>query len=149
MASTCWDANVRAGFVARLARLTPETKPRWGKLSAAGMAAHLNDSARMALAELPVKSKGARLRFWPIKQLILFVLPFPRSAPTAPELMARCDQASLDEERRQFIALMDWLGEVTEATRFGEHPAFGVLTHKEYGALIAKHTEHHFRQFGL
>jgi hypothetical protein len=136
--------------VTRVAKLTADTKPRWGRLSAAGMVAHLNDSARMALADLPVKSKGGRLlRLTPIKQLILFVLPFPRSAPTAPELLVRCDQASLDEERKQFVALMDRLGTVTGSTRFGEHPAFGVLTHKEYGALIAKHTEHHFRQFGL
>jgi hypothetical protein len=149
MAATCWDANVRRGFVDRIAKLTADTKPRWGKMSAAGMTAHLNDNMRMALAELPVKSKGARLRFTPIKQLILYVLPFPRGAPTAPELLARCDQASLDEERKQFIALMQRLATVTESTRFGEHPAFGVLTHKEYGALIAKHTEHHFRQFGV
>jgi hypothetical protein len=149
MGTNCWDPDIRKAFVERLAKLTPDTKPRWGKMSAAGMVAHLNDNTRMALAELPVKSKGARLRFWPIKQLILYVLPFPRGAPTAPELMQRCDQASLDEERKQFTALMDRLGQATESTRFGEHPAFGVLTHKEYGALIAKHTEHHFRQFGL
>ena len=30
-----------------------------------------------------------------------------------------------------------------------EHPAFGALTYKDYGVLIARHTEHHFRQFGL
>jgi DinB superfamily len=149
MAATCWDPELRKSFVARLAKLTPDSKPRWGKMSAAAMAAHLNDSARMALADLPVKSKGARLRYWPVKQLILFVLPFPRGAPTAPELIARCDTASLDEEQKQFAALMDRLGTVSETTRLGEHPAFGVLTHKEYGALIAKHTEHHFRQFGL
>jgi hypothetical protein len=147
--ATIWDRDLRQSFVHRLERLAAAARPHWGKMSAAGMVAHLNDSARMALGELPVKSKGARLRFWPIKQLILYVLPFPRSAPTAPELMARCNQASLDEERKQFIELMARLGQVTETTRFGEHPAFGVMTHKEYGALIAKHTEHHFRQFGL
>ena len=30
-----------------------------------------------------------------------------------------------------------------------EHPAFGVLSHKAYGVLIARHTDHHFRQFGV
>ena len=30
-----------------------------------------------------------------------------------------------------------------------QHPAFGALTYKDYGALMAKHTEHHFRQFGF
>ena len=149
MPATCWDANVRAGFVARIAKLTPETRPRWGKMSAAGMTAHLNDAVRMALSDLPVKPKGGPLRFPPLRYLILYVFPFPKGAPTAPELLVRCDAASLEEERRQFSMLMDRLGQVTPATRFGEHPAFGHLTHKDYGTLIAKHTEHHFRQFGL
>ena len=30
-----------------------------------------------------------------------------------------------------------------------EHPAFGVLTHHAYGVLIARHTDHHLKQFGV
>ena len=30
-----------------------------------------------------------------------------------------------------------------------DHPAFGRLTHGAYGVLITRHTDHHFRQFGL
>lgn len=38
---------------------------------------------------------------------------------------------------------------VTPATTLGEHPAFGDLSYDAYGCLIAKHTDHHLRQFGV
>jgi hypothetical protein len=144
-----WDPALRRSFVARLDTLPAERKPRWGKLDAAGVVAHLNDSYRLALGDLRAKPRGGPLRFTPLRQLIIFVLPFPKSVPTAPELLVRCDTASLDEERRQFSLLMDRLGRVTKDTALAEHPAFGRLSYTAYGTLIARHTEHHFRQFGL
>ncbi|MGH9801334.1 MAG: DUF1569 domain-containing protein, partial [Blastocatellia bacterium] len=30
-----------------------------------------------------------------------------------------------------------------------EHPAFGKLSTKDWGALTYKHMDHHFRQFGV
>lgn len=144
-----WDPDLRRSFVARLDTLPADRKPGWGKLAAAGVVAHLNDSYRLALGDLRAKPRGGPLRFTPLRQLIIFVLPFPKSVPTAPELLARCGAASLDEERRQFSLLMDRLGQVTKDTTLAEHPAFGKLTHKAYGTLMARHTEHHFKQFGL
>ena len=63
------------------------------------MLAHLNDSYRMCTGELKVKSKNLPLRYTPIKQLVIYVAPFPKGAPTAPELIARCDGAVLDDEK--------------------------------------------------
>lgn len=45
--------------------------------------------------------------------------------------------------------MFEKLGAVTHAGQLRDHPAFGSLSCKTYGALMAKHTEHHFRQFGL
>jgi hypothetical protein len=149
MAAVIWDPAVRATFTERLKQLTPDTKGQWGKMNASGMVAHLNDSYRMALGELKVKSKNLPLRYTPIKQLVIYVLPFPKGAPTAPELIARCDGAVLDDERRAMDGMFQKLAAVTSADGLQEHPAFGVLTFQAYGALIARHTEHHFRQFGL
>lgn len=147
--STAWDPAVRASFVERAGRLTAETKPRWGKMNASAMMAHLNDSLRMAFGDLPCKSKNLPLRYKPIRRLIIYYLPMPKSAPTAPELIARCSTASLDDERNSFAQLLDRCAAMTPASRFGVHPAFGDLNYDEYGALIWKHTDHHLRQFGL
>lgn len=146
---TIWDASVRSAMIDRAGRLKDNTKPAWGKMNASGMMAHLNDSYRMALGDLKVKSKNLPLRYPVIKQLVVYALPFPKGAPTAPELIARCDGAVLADEHRAYAELISRLGAVREGATLVDHPAFGSLTHRAYGVLIARHTDHHFRQFGL
>ena len=149
MAASMWDPAVRASFTERVRKLNADTTPGWGKFHAAGMLAHLNDSYRMCTGELKVKSKNLPLRYTPIKQLVIYVAPFPRSAPTAPELVARCDSAVLDDEKKALETMFAKLASVKPGDPLQEHPAFGMLTYKAYGVLMARHTEHHFRQFGL
>jgi hypothetical protein len=147
--STAWDPSLRSSFVERAGKLTADARPLWGRMNAGAMMAHLNDSLRMAFGDLPCKSKNLPLRYKPVRRLFIYYLPMPKGAPTAPELIARCSGASLEDERENFAQLLDRCGAVTPATKLGEHPAFGDLDYKEYGALIAKHTDHHLRQFGL
>lgn len=136
-------------MIDRAGRLKDHTRPAWGKLNASGMMAHLNDSYRMALGDLKVKSKNLPLRYPVIKQLVIYALPFPKGAPTAPELIARCGGAVLADEHQAYVELMSRLGAVREGATLVDHPAFGSLTHRAYGVLIARHTHHHLRQFGL
>jgi hypothetical protein len=149
MAASMWDPSVRAAFTNRLQQLSGGSKGAWGRMTANGMLAHLNDSYRMCTGELVVKPKNLPLRFTPIKQLIIYVFPFPKGAPTAPELIARCDGAVLEDEKQAFAAMLAKLAALRPGAPLQPHPAFGTLTYKDYGALMAKHTEHHFRQFGL
>lgn len=149
MAATIWDHSLRATFAERVTKLSADSKAQWGKMNASAMLAHLNDSYRMTTGELLVKKKSAFLSYTPIKQLIIYVLPFPKGAPTAPELVARCNGADLVAEKKAFIQLIDTLGALEPSSVLQPHPAFGVLTYKDYGALMAKHTQHHFRQFGI
>ena len=113
------------------------------------MLAHLNDATRMAIGELPVASKNMPLRFFPLKQLILYVLPFPKGAPTAPELLARCDAADFEQERAAFHQLTVRAAAKPPTDEWPAHPAFGPLSHKAWGKLAFKHTDHHLRQFGV
>lgn len=149
MAATIWDPTFRSSLAGRARRLTPESKAQWGKFNASGMMAHLNDSYRMALGELIIPSKNLPLRFTPIKQLVIYVLPFPKGAPTAPQLLARCDGASLADEQQAMSVMFDKLAAVKPGDRLQDHPAFGVLSHDAYGVLMARHTDHHLRQFGV
>lgn len=149
MAATIWDTAVRASIAARAQRVTADAKPGWGKMNASAMMAHINDSLRMALGDLPVKSKNLPLRYKPIRKLFIYYLPMPKGAPTAPELIARCANAVLEDEKQTFADLINRCAAVTPETKLAEHPAFGDLSYDEYGALIAKHTDHHLRQFGV
>jgi len=149
MAQTMWDPAVRASFSERARNINAGTTPVWGKFHAAGMMAHLNDSYRMALGELTVPSKDVPLRFTPIKQLVIYVLPIPKGLPTAPQLLKRCDGASLADEQQAMLKMFDKLAAVKRADQLKAHPAFGVLSHRAYGVLMARHTDHHLRQFGV
>ena len=149
MAASMWDPSLRASFAERVKNLTGDSKAAWGKFSAGGMLAHLNDSYRMCTGELNVKSKNLPLRYPVIKQLVIYVAPFPKGAPTAPELLARCDGAVLQDEQQAFEAMIAKLGNMKPGDPLPEHPAFGVLTHRAYGVLLARHTDHHLRQFGV
>ena len=145
---TFWEAATRADICRRVNRLTVDSKAQWGRLDAAGMMAHLNDGLRMAMGELACAPKKAPIRFFPLKQLILYVLPFPKGAPTAPELLARCNQADLKAEQEAFMTLAQRAAAKASSDEWPEHPAFGEMSHKAWGKLIAKHAEHHLKQFG-
>jgi hypothetical protein len=146
---TFWDSATRHDICERVARLTPDTKARWGKFSAAQMVAHLNDAMRMASGELHVPSKKLPIRYFPLKQIILYAVPFPKGAPTAPELLARCDNADLKAEQEAFRSIAERTAGKPSSDAWPDHPAFGSLSHKAWGKLMFKHTEHHLRQFGV
>jgi len=149
MAATIWDYSVRNAIADRAQRVTADATPGWGKMNAGAMMAHINDSLRMALGDLRVKSKNLPLRYKPIRKLFIYYLPMPKGAPTAPELIARCQNAVLEDEKKVFAELISRCATIKPGTTLGEHPAFGDLSYDEYGALIAKHTDHHLRQFGV
>lgn len=63
-----------------------------------GMLAHVNDALRMPLGEVTPASKKLALRHFPLKQLFIYVFPFPNGLPTAPELLARTSGARWADE---------------------------------------------------
>jgi len=143
-----WNGADYRELCTRMERLTPDATPRWGKFTAPQMVCHLVDALRMARGTLPVRPKNLPIRYPPLKQLIIYWLPFPKGAPTAPELLAR--QAT------------EWHGELQELKRefehfqkggpegpFVPHPAFGSLTPRAWGVLVYRHTDHHLKQFGV
>lgn len=145
---TVWDADTCRALVVRAQSLTPAHTARWGKFSASGMLAHVNDAARMALGELPVAAKAPPFLKWsPVRYLLIHLLPMPKGAPTAPELLARTSAADLVKEQQAFAAIFGALSDAT--TLQPRHPAFGAMTRDDWGVLIHKHTDHHLRQFGV
>jgi hypothetical protein len=114
-----------------------------------GMLKHLRLSALMCVGELSVPSANKRaFHMFPLKQLILYVLPFPKGAPTAPEL--KPDVAtSFEEERAAVLELLERIGTGLREGAGPDHPLFGPLSWREWGVATYKHTDHHLRQFGV
>jgi hypothetical protein len=143
-----WNAADRQEIQRRLAALRPDAPARWGKMDAARMVVHLTEALKMALGELPVAPRNLPIRYFPLKQLILYVLPFPKGAPTAPELVGRVP-ASWPAEVAQLQTLIERFASQPEGRAWPDHPAFGPLSRRAWGALVYKHTNHHLRQFGV
>jgi hypothetical protein len=141
------DAD-RAEICQRVATVTSASAPRWGRMDAKAMVTHLRLSALMALGELPVACKSKRaFQVFPIKHLILHVVPFPKGAPTAPELLA-ADGASFDATRSALVSLVERIGTGPREGAGPVHPLFGRLSLREWGVATYKHADHHLRQFG-
>ena len=145
---TLFDDRRRREFRDRLGRLTPVTMPQWGKFDAARMVVHVADSLKMALGTLPAKSKRLPIRHPPLKQLLVYWLPWPKGVPTAPELLER-SPTDWDAEIAALLVLIEEAGTVPRDFAWPEHPAVGRMSRRAWGVLGYRHLDHHFRQFGV
>jgi hypothetical protein len=138
----------RAEIGRRMQSLSVSSTRRWGSMGVAEMLQHLRLSASMTLGELPVPSSNKRaFQVFPLKHLILYVLPFPKGAPTAPALKPAAT-TSFEEERATLLELLERIGTGPREGAGPAHPLFGMLTWPEWGVVTYKHANHHLRQFG-
>ena len=139
----------RATIVKRMRLLSTSSTRRWGSMDVTGMLKHLHLSTLMALGEMDVPSANKRaFHMFPLKHLLLYVVPFPKGAPTAPKLKP-AHAASLEEERAALLELIERLGTGPSEGAGPAHPLFGPLTWREWGVVTYKHADHHLKQFGV
>jgi hypothetical protein len=113
-----------------------------------GMLEHLRLSAQMGLGELSVPSANKRpFQIFPLKHLLLYVLPFPKGAPTAPALKP-FDAGPFEEKRAALLQLIERIGTGPRDGAGPDHPLFGPMTRREWGVVTYKHADHHLKQFG-
>jgi hypothetical protein len=78
----------RRSIEARLARLTPDHRARWGSFDVGKMIVHVEDALRLYLGEIvrtsPPASAFHPVRHFPLKQFVIYLMPFPKGAPTTP-----------------------------------------------------------------
>ncbi len=148
MSKSIFQAAARAELQQRLAGLPPDRAPLWGKMNAPKMVVHVADSLKMALGELQVAPRKTPMRFPVIKHLVIYLLPFPKGVPTAPELLARTP-AAWTGEVVSLSALLEKFSTRSAADKWPPHPAFGKMSGHLWGALAYRHCDHHFTQFGV
>jgi hypothetical protein len=134
---------------ARLARLAPGSRPSWGSLDAHRMLCHIADALRLATGEVVAASLGKRaFQRFPLKHLLLHLLPIPRNVRTVPELLV-AQPADFDDDRQRVIALLLRIGAGPTTGPGPEHPLFGLLSRAQWCRLAYRHVDHHLRQFGV
>jgi hypothetical protein len=119
-------------------------------MRAAQMVCHLIDALRIPLGEEPVTVRWTPLRIYPLRWLLVYVLPWPKGKlPTTPEFQRTQPTAWEVDQAAWKAALGRFVERGCNGGPFGPHPAFGVLSAQEWGRLLYLHCDHHLRQFGL
>jgi hypothetical protein len=143
-----WQEPTRQELKQRLSLLSPTRQPSWGKFTAAKMILHVTATLKSATGELAVAPRKTPLMYPPLKQIVLYWLPFPQNVPTAPELLTGVP----GEWSADVAGLLAALDRFVRRDRLGPwavHAAFGPLTGEQWGILMYRHTDHHFTQFGI
>jgi hypothetical protein len=112
------------------------------------MLAHVGDSIAAALGEMP---SGRRMgpgfvRHFPVKHLILYVVPFPKGARSPKEFLAT-QAESFEAARERLMVLVERAG-AFQGEPGTAHPLLGPLKAREWRRLGWKHLDYHLRQFG-
>ena len=142
-----WQEKDRREITDRVGQLARDRRAQWGTFTAPKMVCHLAESLKMAMGDLQVAPKSSPIRYPPLKQLIVYLAPFPKGVPTAPELLAREPREWADDVA-DVQSLLARAGAARTTDSWPEHPAFGKLSTRAWGVLIYRHVDHHLRQFG-
>ena len=146
------DPADRDALLARVGRLTPESRPLWGRMTVGGMLCHLVDGFDVCTGARKVGNHTSLLSTTLLRFVALTApIRFPKSTRTAPEMNQEVrgtppgefegDRARLLDTVERFVSGMD-------PARW-HHPLFGRLTRGEWGRWAWRHMDHHLRQFGV
>lgn len=134
----------------RIARLRPDSKREWGKMSPAQAVAHCAVAMEWAVGDIrPRRMFIGRILGPMVKsKAIGDEKPMGKNAPTAKSLVV-ADERDLAVEQKRLCTLIDRFASAGPAGCTSHpHAFFGPLTPEEWATLMYKHLDHHLRQFG-
>jgi len=145
------DPQCRAEIVARLRSLQQDSPRQWGKMAAAQMICHLNDSFLGVMGDKPAKI--VRFSLWRITKGIALYAPmqWPHGVKTRPEFeqgIGGTPPAEFEADRRKLLETIEKFIQRPRTFEFCPHPMFGRMTEKEWMRWAYLHCDHHLRQFG-
>ncbi len=146
MPESIFDDATRQALIIRLHSLGPGSLRQWGTMDLPKAISHMGDQLRLALGEIELKPVSGIASTIGLRTLIVRYMPFPKNAKTAPRLL-ETDITNLDEARDW---LLEWIDRVVdhEADKpLTPHPLFGAISNADWGVLMARHLDHHLRQF--
>jgi hypothetical protein len=142
-----FDAAVKQETIARINKLTPETKSLWGKMNVAQMLAHVQVPVGVAFGTNTVKGNWLMKLILPLfKKNLYDEKPWKQGLPTDKTFVMTGQARDFEKEKNQ---LLDMVNRFSEITLMGEkHPVFGKLTKEQWSKATWKHIDHHLKQFG-
>ncbi len=145
------DPQCKAEILARMQTLGPNSARRWGRMTAAQMICHLNDSFLGMMGEKPAEIP--RFSFWRLTKRIALSgsMEWPHGVKTRPEFeqgVGGTPPAEFEADLRTLLATVEKFTASPRSFEFRPHPMFGCMTEKEWMRWGYLHCDHHLRQFG-
>jgi hypothetical protein len=141
------DPAVRDSIRSRIEALSPTTTRRWGRMSPGQMLWHCNQVLKTSLRDIEVPLRRPPFPV-PVLKLVLFYMPWPHGAPTAPEYKADVSR-DFEAERSECLGLLDrFVAREVDDGAWGR-AVFGQITGREWSCLQARHLDHHLTQFSV
>ncbi len=141
------DTSTRASIENRIRALTPNSRPTWGKMSVDQMLWHVNQALDISLGRVSVGPERPKLPPW-LLRLMVVNLPWPKGAPTHPDLVPK-QQFNFDAERERLLEIINEITAKPMDDAWPRHPGFGHMSGRQVSTLTHKHLNHHLTQFGV
>jgi len=137
-----------AEILKRLDKLSPNSQPQWGKMDVAQMLAHCSSFQDIAMGNsFPPRSWLGIIVGRFAKQIIYNEKTLPHNMSTIPTILI-ADDGEFDTEKEKLKQkIITFQNNGPEKCTTHPHPFFGELTSEQWGKLIYKHLDHHFKQF--
>lgn len=146
-----FQENIVNELKERIEKVTPSTKPIWGKMNATQMLAHCNVTYEYAFDERkdsPNFLVKIMLKKF-VKPIVVSEQPYKKDSKTAPAFIIT-DERNFDKEKQRLYTYMDnVLKKGTSFFEGKESVSFGVLNAIEWNNMFYKHLDHHLQQFGV
>lgn len=138
-------------LITRINKITPESKPLWGKMNAAQLMAHCTAPLKMAHGEIKGKRGLISLLFGKVTKN-KYVKPgveFPKNIPTDPNFVFPNEMHFEAEKQKLINKLNEFCGKGPEGISKDPHSFFGPMSADEWDIIQYKHLDHHLKQFGV
>ncbi len=140
-------------ILTRVRRVRADSPRRWGRMNAAQMICHLNDSFLCAMGERPVpidpNFRARKLAKW-----VALRAPFrwPHGVKTRPEIDQQggggTPPTEFEDDRKLLLSLIERFTAQPLDFQFAPHPMFLEMSEREWMRWGYLHSDHHLRQFG-
>lgn len=148
--SSLFQPLQREALLARISKLSPESRPLWGKMNVSQMLHHSQAPLMVATGKMVLKQSVIGILFGRMaKKKLLQPRPFKNNLPTAPEFKVVDSSPDFYKEREILVELIRQFSGAGPLSNRGKHPFFGSMSEEEWDLLQWKHLDHHLRQFGV
>jgi hypothetical protein len=149
---TLSDSQCKNEILARVRKVRADSVRRWGRMNAAQMICHLNDSLLCGMGEMPV-SIDTTYRARKFVKWVGLEMPFQwphgvRTRPEVDQLIGGTPPGEFENDLQRQLSLIERFTAQPRDFDFAPHPIFLEMNEREWMRWGYLHTDHHLRQFG-